>query len=185
MKQCKTCKEYKATTDFYKAVCKSGLSANCKICLNKREKELRSTPTTKKARSEYLKKYRTENPERMKKLYKRAKKKRTESGQDAEWARQRRACKISSSDGTVTIDALANLLTHQNNNCYYCGSTLDTDKHLDHYIPLSKGGTHSINNVVWSCPKCNLTKNATLPWNSFPVRNWKIDDKSHIISSLK
>ena len=47
--------------------------------------------------------------------------------------------------------------------CYYCNCELDEKKHLDHYIPLSKGGTHSIDNVVWSCASCNLKKGAKVP----------------------
>ena len=39
----------------------------------------------------------------------------------------------------------------------------DRNTHLDHYMPLSKGGAHSISNVVWSCAACNLTKNNKLP----------------------
>lgn len=40
--------------------------------------------------------------------------------------------------------------------CQYCGST----KHLtlDHVIPRSKGGTHTWDNVVTACEKCNSTK---------------------------
>jgi hypothetical protein len=77
-----------------------------------------------------------------------------------------RAKKRSSSDGTVTTAALLQLAQKQNNKCYYCGTSInieDKNTHLDHYIPLSKGGKHSIKNVVWSCSKCNLSKNNTLP----------------------
>lgn len=40
--------------------------------------------------------------------------------------------------------------------CQYCGST----KHLtlDHVIPRSKGGTHTWDNVVTACEKCNSGK---------------------------
>lgn len=31
--------------------------------------------------------------------------------------------------------------------------------HLDHVVPLSKGGLHCYNNVQTSCPPCNLVKN--------------------------
>lgn len=44
--------------------------------------------------------------------------------------------------------------------CQYCGST----KHLtlDHVIPRSKGGTHTWDNVVTACQKCNSTKSDRL-----------------------
>jgi 5-methylcytosine-specific restriction endonuclease McrA len=43
-----------------------------------------------------------------------------------------------------------------NHACQYCGST----KHLtlDHVIPRSKGGTHTWDNVVTACEKCNSCK---------------------------
>ena len=43
-----------------------------------------------------------------------------------------------------------------NHTCQYCGST----KHLtlDHVIPRSKGGTHTWDNVVTACEKCNSCK---------------------------
>ena len=75
---------------------------------------------------------------------------------------KRRAQKLSSDDGTVTSQALEELKITQNQLCAYCGTLLDfTAKgkvHLDHVIPLSKGGAHSITNVVWSCAHCNLLK---------------------------
>jgi len=42
--------------------------------------------------------------------------------------------------------------------CYYCGSRQKIQ--LDHIIPLSKGGNHSIGNIVPACQSCNLTKQA-------------------------
>ncbi|MDD3443180.1 MAG: HNH endonuclease [Sulfurimonas denitrificans] len=48
--------------------------------------------------------------------------------------------------------------------CYWCGKSLKKEKvHIDHYIPLSKGGEHTLSNLVVTCPKCNLTKNAKDP----------------------
>ena len=75
--------------------------------------------------------------------------------------------KRSTSDGTITRLSLIDLRKIQNNKCYYCDNELDFNTknkvHLDHYIPLSKGGTHSIKNVVWSCSECNRQKNAKMP----------------------
>jgi len=41
--------------------------------------------------------------------------------------------------------------------CSYCGGAL-TDRHLDHIIPVSRGGTHSEGNLITVCPTCNLKK---------------------------
>lgn len=40
--------------------------------------------------------------------------------------------------------------------CFYCGKE---SQHMDHVIPISRGGRHSIGNLVPSCAKCNLSKN--------------------------
>ena len=77
-----------------------------------------------------------------------------------------RSRKTSTCDNTVTTKALTELMVRQQYCCFYCGTALDPkdrNTHLDHYVPLSKGGTHSISNVVWSCATCNLTKNNKLP----------------------
>lgn len=77
--------------------------------------------------------------------------------------RHRRREKINTtSDKSVNKSSLQGLLLKQGNRCYHCNSILDhsTEKaiHLDHLIPLSREGTHTISNVVWSCATCNLEK---------------------------
>ena len=48
--------------------------------------------------------------------------------------------------------------------CYWCNISLKKVKvHIDHYVPLSKGGSHTLSNLVVSCPKCNQTKSAKDP----------------------
>jgi len=47
--------------------------------------------------------------------------------------------------------------------CYWCGVSCQENYHVDHYVPLSKGGKHEIKNLVISCPSCNLRKNAKMP----------------------
>lgn len=62
-------------------------------------------------------------------------------------------------DWTVTQDNINNKLISQDYKCGYCECDLKiATKHLDHIHPLSKWGTHSIDNVHWTCDKCNLTK---------------------------
>ena len=48
-------------------------------------------------------------------------------------------------------------------NCTYCGKLITRpDVHVDHIVPLSKGGEHAPNNLAVSCPKCNFSKNNRL-----------------------
>lgn len=64
------------------------------------------------------------------------------------------------------IDTVALLeMKNKSNNCYWCDcKILNNNYHLDHYIPLSKGGSHTIDNIVISCPSCNLRKSNKDPY---------------------
>lgn len=53
------------------------------------------------------------------------------------------------------------ILAEANGHCAYCGK--EAKLTLDHVIPLSRGGKHSIANVVPACEHCNKSKgNKTL-----------------------
>lgn len=47
--------------------------------------------------------------------------------------------------------------------CHLCGQAADpSDWHLDHIVPLARGGQHSYTNTAVSHPRCNLSKGARL-----------------------
>ena len=49
-------------------------------------------------------------------------------------------------------------------NCHWCGEPASPNEcHTDHVIPLSKGGTHDLGNLVISCASCNYKKHVKLP----------------------
>lgn len=48
--------------------------------------------------------------------------------------------------------------------CYWCECKIyDKKYHIDHYIPLAKGGEHTLSNLVISCPMCNFKKGSKNP----------------------
>jgi len=47
------------------------------------------------------------------------------------------------------------LMRRDNYNCAYCGHRAET---IDHVIPRSRGGTHTWENCVASCMRCNHSK---------------------------
>ena len=49
--------------------------------------------------------------------------------------------------------------------CYWCNKKLiGNKKQVDHYVALSKGGLHTITNLVVACSECNLKKHAKDPY---------------------
>jgi 5-methylcytosine-specific restriction endonuclease McrA len=48
--------------------------------------------------------------------------------------------------------------------CRWCGKeTTPRHRHIDHIIPLSKGGADAVANLCIACPRCNRSKAAKLP----------------------
>lgn len=45
--------------------------------------------------------------------------------------------------------------------CAYCGCAV-TKVHIDHVVPIAKGGKHEIGNLAVSCQSCNLSKGSKL-----------------------
>lgn len=184
MKLCRTCKETKELSEFTKdKECINGVTNICKVCTNIRRKRYREANPDQVAKI-YAKnkEWKKENRDKILKqasdrFSKRdpslkiesAKKYKTSvKGKIATVAynRKRKNGIQATSDGTITSKTLTNLLTVQDFKCAYCNCVLDKtvpfSVHLDHVIPISKGGKHSLDNVVWSCAKCNLLKGDNL-----------------------
>jgi len=60
---------------------------------------------------------------------------------------------------------LAEWTAAQKKVCYWCGTKCAKLFHIDHYVPLSKGGAHEAHNLVIACAPCNLKKNAKDPFD--------------------
>lgn len=59
--------------------------------------------------------------------------------------------------GDVAVEQVVALLAEYDSRCAYCG---DHWKHIDHVVPLARGGQHTITNLVPACARCNLSKGA-------------------------
>lgn len=72
-----------------------------------------------------------------------------------------------SAEGTYTTTDEHIQYRSQRGKCWHCGKELNGVYHIDHLIPLDKGGTNWPNNIVCSCKHCNLSKGAkyTYEWN--------------------
>lgn len=61
--------------------------------------------------------------------------------------------------GTRRLVTIAEWRKLRQGDCTYCGNP---GGEVDHIIPLSKGGNHSIGNLTSSCMQCNRSKGSKL-----------------------
>lgn len=62
-------------------------------------------------------------------------------------------------EGMVTKAEAIAILDRANGRCTYCGTIVESLE-LDHVVPLSKGGAHTVKNLVAACKSCNCRKQA-------------------------
>lgn len=65
--------------------------------------------------------------------------------------------------GTFTKADVEFLMRHQRGECAMCAKNIKAGFHVDHIIPLSRGGSNWCGNIQLLCPPCNLTKLGRLP----------------------
>lgn len=79
----------------------------------------------------------------------------------AAYEQNRRAKKASG--GELPVDIVQRLLELQKGKCACCAKPLKGLYHLDHIMPISRGGENTERNVQLLLPQCNLSKNAKDP----------------------
>lgn len=70
----------------------------------------------------------------------------------------RRRARKRAAGGSHTAEDILVLRLSQNNRCLYCEKPL-SDYHVDHMVPLARGGSNGRENICLACPDCNLKKN--------------------------
>lgn len=184
MKKCGKCKLEKDENDFHKNKAKTdGCATECKDC--KKRLDIKYREENRDYYLNYLRSYREENKNELdakKKVYISQNKEKHQTrihkwylkNQDSIKARvslykkehpeqyqmynNRRAA--SKKTDIVDIFTHQDIINKYGNKCFYCPGSFD---HIDHYMPLSKGGMHTLENVRPSCVECNLTKSNKLP----------------------
>lgn len=78
-----------------------------------------------------------------------------------------RRARVRQNGGVVKPEDIQLLLRSQNGLCWWCGDHVGNDYHVDHRVPLARGGSNDARNLCISCPKCNQSKHNKLPyeWN--------------------
>lgn len=69
-----------------------------------------------------------------------------------------RARKMNAPINDFDKSMIKEVMKYFENRCGYCGVKLK-DYHIEHVIPLSRGGSHTKSNIIVSCPSCNYDKN--------------------------
>lgn len=96
-------------------------------------------------RIEYMKQWRLENP------------------LASHVSNSKRRARLLEAGGSYTEQDVIEILHLQKRRCAYCKTKLDGKFHVDHVIPISKGGSNGRNNLQICCPTCNLRKHAKDP----------------------
>lgn len=84
---------------------------------------------------------------------------------------RRRIRMAAAKDGvTVTQRDWDRLIQRYDNKCAYCDCSLDGCFTIDHVVPISKGGRHTIGNLVPACKPCNSSKRDLLLFDWLRLR---------------
>lgn len=78
------------------------------------------------------------------------------------YSRTRRARKRGAS-GSHTPKDVARIYAMQRGRCYWCDVALGPEWHVDHRMPLARGGGNGADNIVIACIPCNLRKHDKTP----------------------
>lgn len=78
-------------------------------------------------------------------------------------AHQYKAKRRSQEEGGISGGVLAAWTLEQPKVCFYCDVDCAGNYHIDHFMPLARGGAHVLTNLRIACPTCNLRKNAKDP----------------------
>jgi 5-methylcytosine-specific restriction endonuclease McrA len=66
-------------------------------------------------------------------------------------------------EGSHTAEDIQRIGAAQKWKCHWCGKSTKSRYHVDHLVPLSRGGSNEPGNLVIACPRCNNHKRATDP----------------------
>ncbi|UPT53098.1 HNH endonuclease [Synechococcus phage Yong-M3-232] len=72
-------------------------------------------------------------------------------------ARNRKA-RLRAAEGRHTAADIAAIYEAQKGRCAYCKASLKNARHVDHIVPLAKGGSNWPSNLQLLCPPCNMAK---------------------------
>ena len=156
MKTCSKCNQQKELSEFYFRSDSQTHRNKCKDCV-KAEKAIReSMPGVKENRAKKERERRSLHKDRINKTLRehRTTYLRDNVRMQLKNSISKRKSKLK--DG-ITTQELITWQSEQVPICVYCGTTENLS--IDHITPLSKGGTHTTDNLALACRSCNSSKN--------------------------
>lgn len=183
---CTKCnKFYPATLDYFHShkKGKNGLGSWCIECHNQRNKRnsrrLRLDPEYRQRDIEYKREYRaSKRGGKIHRDYVRAYHRQKRAEKDFKFMaytkakNSRRKARKRNASGTHTAADILRIYNEQEGLCAYCGIRLFDEYHVDHIVPLSRGGSNAPDNLACACPDCNLSKSDKLVSEWIEVRGW-------------
>ena len=133
-RECRGCRRVIPTVSF------GAHGSQCKECMRARSAQ-----------------YRAQYPDRVADSFSRWYKK-SDPAYWVEKVGRRRALMIENGSYKVSKKDLLALMARQAGVCNVCLNRLGSVTHLDHIVPISRGGHHSIGNLQYLCATCNLKK---------------------------
>jgi len=167
--KCSKCCQKKPENDFYKSTASpTGYRPDCKICFK--------LSVNKDNRRAYEKEYRQKNLARRSAIVRRSMKKNEEHHKDVRRAylaspeglaahRRHGQTRVArEKNAFVEVVCPREVYASQSGECYLCSAVRAfSEMHLDHVIPLARGGKHERTNCKMACAVCNLRKGSKTP----------------------
>jgi 5-methylcytosine-specific restriction endonuclease McrA len=66
--------------------------------------------------------------------------------------------------GTYTAQDILKIYAWQQGACYWCQALVGKTYHVDHVVPLARGGSNRPENLCIACQPCNLRKFTKMPY---------------------
>ena len=151
LRKCSRCERVLPESDYNKnSRDRFGLARWCRRCSAQRSEQWYSD--NRELQVCRASEWSREHPERRKEIANAWARRNPESGRQS--TQRRRTRKVS--NGVFKV-ADRDLLRLTSASCYHCGAS---SEHIDHIIPISRGGSHSIGNLGPMCAQCNQSKGA-------------------------
>lgn len=174
---CSKCRERKPLDEFHKVKAATlGRRSDCKVCRTEQVKAWYAANRERQAEKERERK--AADPEKYRERDKaRAHLPQRRALASARSARRRARIADLRIDRGVTRD---NLRQQYGDNCFYCTTPMSFDRlrkgdvrpinlaTIEHVVPVSQGGSHTWDNVVLACWRCNSSKKAS------PLATWRV-----------